>query len=163
MRCPTCKTQTSSIRNQTKSGVCYESDQIFTHTYHAIWSAQSKTTSCSVRYMMNQRWFLSPTQLSIQGQWWSNRRTQCLQVWQCLALIGCCLKEKEENTVQYSQLQQFVIMVSFIWSEDTPQWYICLSTGYSTWKRQYPQRRNRGVELSGIISSNSSLTAWGHW
>lgn len=31
-------------------------------------------------------WFLIPTQLLIQGQWWSNRSTHTLQMAQCLDL-----------------------------------------------------------------------------
>lgn len=59
-------------------------------TYRAMWRAHSRASSCTSRYTTNQRWFLSPTQFSIQGQWWSKRCTQCLHAWQCFALIGCC-------------------------------------------------------------------------
>mmetsp|Transcript_33079 Transcript_33079/g.37972 ORF Transcript_33079/g.37972 Transcript_33079/m.37972 type:complete len:132 (+) Transcript_33079:379-774(+) len=36
------------------------------------------------RKSMNIEWFLTPTQLLIQGQWWSNLSTHLLQMLQCL-------------------------------------------------------------------------------
>lgn len=38
------------------------------------------------RKSTNALWFLQPTQLLIQGQWWSNRSTHWLQMAQCLDL-----------------------------------------------------------------------------
>lgn len=40
-------------------------------THQAMCSPHSSTSSWTAKYSTNQRWFLSPTQFSIQGQWWS--------------------------------------------------------------------------------------------
>lgn len=63
--------------------------QYATHTHHAFCSPQDNAANCTHKYSRNHLWFLSPTQLSIQGQWWSKRLTQRLHILQCFALIGC--------------------------------------------------------------------------
>jgi len=46
---------------------------------------------------MNEVWLFTPTQLLIQGQWWSNLSTQWLQVLQCLERGVLIVKQSGHN------------------------------------------------------------------
>ena len=52
----------------------------------SVQHSQAHLTAGAVTYIRNCMkyfWFRSPTQLLIQGQWWSILLTQCLQILQC--------------------------------------------------------------------------------
>ena len=57
---------------------------------------------------MKYFWFLSPTQLFIQGQWWSILLMQCLQILQWCARGGLYISHL--NTIDYNM----ILIKSFI-------------------------------------------------
>ena len=59
--------------------------------------ASTNWNNCCHRQQQKYLRFLSPTQLPIQGQWWSQVDTHLLQFLQCLDLRGCSMV----HTVQY--------------------------------------------------------------
>lgn len=66
-------------------------------TYQVMRSVHQTRTAVVRRKSQKNLWFLSPTQASNQGQWWSYFLTQRLQSSQCFALMGCCKYTRREN------------------------------------------------------------------
>jgi hypothetical protein len=90
--------QSSSKGHASTSSTC-----LFSHFYpnaiqHEIIMKMSVNTM-EVMNVMNQLWLLAPTQLLIQGQWWSKRSTHLLHIAQCFDLA-------ERNTSQSGHISQ---------------------------------------------------------
>ena len=77
----------------------------------SVQHSQAHLTAGAVTYIRNCMkyfWFRSPTQLLIQGQWWSILLTQCLQILQWWARGGRYISHLGQNcTVLYSTAVQY--------------------------------------------------------
>ena len=70
-----------------------------------------------VKKQINQMWFDTPTQLLIQGQWWSKRSTQRLQTAQCLERGVLTIKQSGHNyigSISYNNSKKFIFEYGLI-------------------------------------------------
>lgn len=68
----------------------------------------------------NALWFLTPTQLLIQGQWWSNLSTHQLQIAQCLDLGDLITLQSGQMSVGFILRSNSIKLKDFVSGLRTP-------------------------------------------
>lgn len=99
----------SSTCHSPKLKYCTISGSTWENTeYSVVANVNSKRIYCVTTYAKNVLWFLIPTQLLIQGQWWSNRSTQRWQTWQWRDLLVFRMPHSGHSYVASNSLSSFI-------------------------------------------------------